>query len=144
MKYALSRVPFDTNGLCSLRTDRKDNRAGPQPAHIFNRKVLPVPNGDIPKIMDVLLLKQFPVLFLETTTEFQLRREYSVFSQSAEFDIAIEDNDFVAGFRKRAGNSHTSRSRSCHDNHMRLSPTHTLFLKKLGTEKPEISMDRGL
>src|SRR5690242_19572862 len=135
MKYTFGRIPFNTNGLGSLRTDREDNCGCIQPTHIFDRKVLAISDGDVPKIMDVLLLEKLPVLLLESATEFQLRGEYSIFSQPAEFDITVEYNDFVAGFRKCAGNSHTSRSRSHHDNDMRLCSAHTVFLKKLSKEK---------
>jgi hypothetical protein len=68
--------------------------------------------------MNVRLLQQVPVLFPEAAAKFELAGENAILGQSPEFDIAIQDDDFMTGFPERGSNGHAGRTRTGHNDHM--------------------------
>jgi hypothetical protein len=81
--------------------------------------------------MDIRLFQQLPVLFLETAAQFELGGENSIFGQTAEFDIAIQHDHFMAGFRQRTRHRHPCGPGSHDNDNMRLFSAHALILAEI-------------
>ena len=131
MEHALCRISFYADGLSALCADREHDGAGAEGADIVHGEVFSLPDGDVAEVVHVRLLQHLPILLLETATQLQLGRENPVFSQPAELDVTVQDDDLVAGFRQHICSGHAGWSGSGHNNHMLTLCAHALFPGKV-------------
>jgi hypothetical protein len=100
VKDPFSRTPFNPDSLGPLRADRKHDCAGAKVSDLFDGEIFTFADRDIAEIVNVRSLEQFPVLLLETAAQLEFCGEDPVFSQPAELNVTIQDDDFMACLRE--------------------------------------------
>jgi hypothetical protein len=125
MEHALRRIPFDADRLGPLCADCKDHCARTKRAHIIDGQIFAFANADVSKIMDMRLLKQFPVLLSQPPAQFELARKDAIFGKPAELDVAIENDDFMADLPECGGNCHPGWSGTGYDDAVLLLCAHS-------------------
>ena len=131
MEHTVGTIPFHANRLCTLCPNGKHDRTGASRADVFHGQIFALADRDVPQVMDVRLCQEFPVLLFQPASEFEFTGKYAILSQSAELNIAIENNDFMARFGERCCDRQSSWTGTGHDNHVLLLCAHARDLEKM-------------
>ena len=109
------RVPFDTNGLRSLCTGGKDQRAGSKASKFVHRDVFVGSDRHVSEIMHGRAFQNFPVGLPEPSAELQLAWENAILRQAAEFDVTIQNHHLMASLGQQVGHRHPGWASPYHD-----------------------------
>src|SRR5581483_5152288 len=114
--HTASRTAFEAKLFCALRSYGKNDGGRIEIAQVLDREAAIFGHADVPEIMYVGQCQNFGELLSQSHLHFVLRRINTVFGQAAGFDIAIEDDNMVAGKRDLLRGEHSRRPRA-YDEH---------------------------